>query len=101
MDVEQVSKAVFGSRHRLPVALAVAGSDLAVVFAKQIADDSGVAPNIVGDTLKRFAAAGLLVQVNEHVGGGERVLYERTPSVFWELCRALAVEVAGEASRPS
>ena len=87
---ERVSRAVFRNKHALDVLAAIAArSDDEWLYARMIADVSGVRENQVGAILKRLAAADLLRQMTSGGGGGQKILYDRVDSPLWTLATEL------------
>lgn len=83
---ERVSLAIFRNKHQLSVLAAVARVESDDwLWAREIADRSGVRDNQVGPILKRLAAAGLLRQMTSPTGGGQRILFARIESPLWRL----------------
>jgi DNA-binding MarR family transcriptional regulator len=79
-----ISHALLGNRHKLDVLAAIAEAPPGEwVFARALADASGVRENQVGPILRRLVEAGVLVQVSFSAGGGQPILYERHGDAFW------------------
>lgn len=88
--VKHVSLGLFGNKHRLEVAAAVAAvPEGEWLYARAIADASGVRENQVGAILKKLAEAGLLTQESFPRGGGQPIHYSRVPCPAWGLVTEL------------
>jgi len=81
------SKALFGSGARLQAAAFIA--EHPEVYAREMAGVIEVAENEAGNELKHFAAAGLLERPRRARAGGQRQIYKRHDSPFWELAKQL------------
>lgn len=86
-----VSFAVLGNKHRLDVVAVVAALPQGEwLYARAIADASGVRENQVGPILRKLARAGLLVQETFGSGGGQPIQYSRVDCPAWALASELA-----------
>lgn len=95
--VEGRSKVLFGSRHMLAVAAAIAelGPD---IRARQIEESEGLAPSTVHRSLATLSSAALLVRLPRERGEREQS-YARVAHPFWDAARTLRADVVQEASR--
>ena len=85
-----LSKAVFGNRDRLEVAVAIARSD-GFVNATDLCRELDLAQSRIRNQLVALADVGLLVSAS--LGADERKRwYGRKTSPFWELCNVLYEE---------
>lgn len=88
------SEALFGSRHRLPTAVAIDRAP-ARFYARQLAGAVEVDPREAKRQLEALADAGLVREVDEQPkrGGAPRgappILFEREPEPFWSCLEAL------------
>src|SRR4051794_24361475 len=98
LEIERLSKLLFGSKYRLPVAAAIATARDNRLFVHAIAEQLGIADNLVSGEVRRFHEAGLLVPVTEP--GQTRTLYRRQASPYWQLTLELLREADG-IRRPS
>ena len=89
----KASKDLFGNQDRLLVGAAVALAEPGNLYGQALSRATGLVQPRVGAQLKAFAAAGLLVKM-PLLGGGQRVLYQRRPSVFWDFVPSLLAEIA-------
>jgi hypothetical protein len=78
------SKALFGNRDRLEVAVAITLSPDGAVNATDLAKVTGLANNRVRNQLLVMAAAGLLAEMPP--GGEHKRWYVRQDSPFWQAC---------------
>jgi hypothetical protein len=92
--VRTVSLAVFGAKHRLPVALEVGRGPAKGIYAAAIAGLVKTSDSQAGNELQRLADAGLLKAQTPAVGerGRPRQPFTRRQSKYWELANALARE---------
>src|SRR4051812_48724415 len=90
-DVRRASKSLFGSRYRLEAARAVAES-ADVLYARELAQQLGLADNQAHSELRHFESAGLLQRL-ERVPGQRQQYYQRRPSAFWRLAADLMREL--------
>ncbi|MFV8176506.1 MULTISPECIES: ArsR/SmtB family transcription factor [unclassified Mycobacterium] len=95
--VQELSRVVFGQKHRLAVMAAIAQSD-GLVNPSDLAMQLGfAAQSAVQQPLKDLTAAGLITRQD----GMGRVYYRRNPHTLWDaaielLGQALAVDVSSE-----
>lgn len=95
--VQELSRVVFGQKHRLAVMAAIAQSD-GLVNPSDLAMQLGfAAQSAVQQPLKDLTAAGLITRQD----GMGRVYYRRNPHALWDaaielLGQALAVDVSSE-----
>lgn len=94
--VRRTSKLLFGSKHRLEIAAAVAAAPDDRIYGRAIATSTGVADNQVWSELRRMEDADLLVRLPK-ADNQPQVLFRRVPSAFWDL----AWEMAGEFAPPA
>ena len=88
--VRERSKALFGNRDRIDVAVAIALGEDAAVNATDLAAEIGLANSRVRAQLLAFADAGLLSRVEP--GGELKRWYRRENNPFWQSCLALYLE---------
>jgi hypothetical protein len=94
--VRRTSKLLFGSKHRLEIAAAVAAAPDDRIYGRAIATSTGVADNQVWSELRRMEDADLLVRLPK-ADNQPQVLFRRVPSAFWDL----AWEMVGEFAPPA
>jgi hypothetical protein len=95
--IREISDALFGAKHRLPVAVVIAGArkkeDL---YAAALAEPAGTTEVQAGTELRHFARAGLLELLAEESAKGRRgrppKRYAKRRSALWTLARKLAEE---------
>jgi hypothetical protein len=89
-----VSDALFGAKHRLPVAMVVATASTDQIYAAMLAEAAGTTEVQAGTELRHFERAGLLELLPVERKRGQRgrppKRYARIPSVFWKLAPKLA-----------
>jgi hypothetical protein len=83
--VRAKSKALFGNRDRLEVAVAIAKSEDGVVNATDLSFELGMVNSRVRAQLLAFAEVGLLVLGTTPAENGKR-WYVRQQSSFWATC---------------
>lgn len=89
-SAEQFSTAFFRNKHQLAVLAELARCDPEEwVWAREISDRSGVRDNQVGPLLRRLTEAGLLAQVTNPTGGGQKAYFIREPSPVWTMVNEL------------
>jgi DNA-binding transcriptional ArsR family regulator len=93
-ELRIASKDLLGNKYRLEIGAAIHERNDEPLTALAISDFTGVRYQRVQEDLKRLTAAGLLVQPDEQEG--QTVEYQPVESVYWELCRALLLELADE-----
>src|ERR1700730_2379259 len=90
-----VSSAMFGAKHRLPVAIEAGRSPVLGLDAGQLASKVKASETQVGTELKRLADVGLLEllapQPTSKRGQPPRA-YRRRKSAYWDLAQELARE---------
>lgn len=86
-----MSKALFGNRDRLDVAVAIARSKDNAVNATDLSIDLGVFNNRVRNQLVALADAGLLQAMP--TGGDRKRWYLRRQVPFWDACVHLYEEL--------
>lgn len=79
------SKALFGNRDRLDVAIAVARSHDSAVNATDLAKETGLINTRVRAQLLAFAEADLLSEI-QPAGGELKRWYRRNDNPFWQAC---------------
>lgn len=79
------SKALFGNRDRIDVAVAIARSHDDAVNATDLAAETGLINTRVRSQLLAFAEVGLLTEVPP-TGGELKRWYVRQDSPFWKTC---------------
>ena len=84
--VREVSRAVFGSAHRLEVAAAIADAKGKPVYSRQISERINAKPNQVGEVLRHFERGGLLQRLPTR-GGRDPQRLQPSNSRFWALCQ--------------
>jgi predicted ArsR family transcriptional regulator len=91
----RVSSALFGAKHRLPVAIEVGIAPERGIYAAQLAGKVKASETQVGTELKRLADVGLLEllasQPTSKRGQPPRA-YQRRKSAYWDLARELGRE---------
>jgi hypothetical protein len=98
--VREVSKILLGSSYRLEVAVAVARAEPGVVHLRGLASQLDLVDSLVRVELGHFERAGLLMRLPKPRGQQQQD-YERLPSAFWDLSRALLAEVRAASASPS
>jgi len=91
----EVSKILLGSSYRLEVAVAVAQAEPGVVHLRGLASQLELVDSLVRVELGHFERAGLLMRLPKPKGQQQQD-YERLPSAFWDLSRALLAELRAE-----
>ena len=95
LDVERLSKLLFGSSLRLPVAGTIAGSDLGVLNVGELVEALNLPAErytAVRSELEHFADAGLLMRLPRPKG--QRIQeYERLESAYWSMASQVLDEV--------
>jgi hypothetical protein len=91
-EVERISRLLFGSKYRLPVAAAVAGAPEGGLYTRAIAKSLAIPDNLVAGELRRMEEAGLLVESPDPAS--TRTLYTRVPSIYWESAIDLVADVS-------
>ncbi|WP_413784929.1 ArsR/SmtB family transcription factor [Mycolicibacterium peregrinum] len=95
--VQELSRVVFGQKHRLAVMVAIAQSD-GLVNPSDLAMQLGFgAQSAIQQPLKDLTAAGLITRQD----GMGRVYYRRNPHTLWDaaielLGQALAVDIGSQ-----
>jgi DNA-binding transcriptional ArsR family regulator len=97
---KEVSRHLLGSNSRLLVAVAIAGHDSGIVYARGLAKVTQLPDNVVRADLKKLSAAGLLIE-QPRLEGNQPVYYERVDSVFWDMCPVLLEECSPRVARTS
>jgi hypothetical protein len=96
--IRAVSDALFGAKHRLPVAAAVARSTSDGLYAAQLVGEVKASDAQVGTELRHLHSAGLLVVIERDRNwarrGRQPRRYRKQESEFWELATKLAAEAA-------
>jgi hypothetical protein len=89
-----VSLAVFGAKHRLPVAVEVGRGPAEGIYAAAVACLVKTSDSQAGSELQRLADAGLLIPQVPAAGvrGRPRQPFTRRKSSYWRLAQALAAE---------
>jgi hypothetical protein len=88
----RISKLLLGSRYRLEVASAIAQADPGVVHVHEVAAGLGLTDNLVRLEFEHFEEAGVLFRL-DRPQGQQRQYFERMPSAYWQLVRALLNDV--------
>lgn len=86
------SRELFGSAHRLEVAAAIAESKGKPIYSRQISQQIKANPNQVGQVLRHFEQAELLVRLPTR-GGREPQRLKPARSRYWNLCRRFLEEL--------
>lgn len=94
-EPNEMSKLLFGNRHRLSIASAIAGWESPVVTCREIAQRLGLPDSVVRPELLRFAAAGILVTLPRTEKSQQ---YERVPHIYWQMSLALLPNEAATVS---
>jgi hypothetical protein len=84
-EIKALSKALFGNRHQLEIACAVANDDSGVFTATTLSTRTGVPHNLVGPILTKFERAGAIT-LAPVVPGTSSKFYLRKDSNFWTAC---------------
>jgi hypothetical protein len=89
-----VSLAVFGAKHRLPVAVEVGRGPATGIYAAAVAGLVETSDSQAGHELQRLADAGLLQADKPAAGarGRPRQPFTRRNSSYWDLAKSLAKE---------
>lgn len=94
--IRAISEAIFGAKHRLPMAVVIEGSPEDQLYAEALAQPAGTSDVQAGAELRHFANAGLLELLPEERVPGRRgrppKRYAKRRSHIWELARMLAQE---------
>lgn len=90
--VRAVSRAVFGSAHRLEVGAAIAEAKGEPIYGRQISQRINANPNQVGEVLRHFERGGLLERLPTD-GGRQPQLLQPAKSHFWSLCRGFLIDL--------
>jgi hypothetical protein len=94
--IRAISEAIFGAKHRLPMAVVIDRASASDLYAEVLAARAGTTTVQAGAELKHFARAGLLEQLPEKREAGRRgrppKRYAKARSHIWELAAKLAEE---------
>jgi hypothetical protein len=97
--MQAASEALFGAKHRLPMAVVIAGAAGEEIYAAVLAGPAGTTDVQAGAELRHFEQAGVLkllpgVPPQPGQRGRPPKRYAKRQSVFWELARQFAEERA-------
>lgn len=98
--IREVSQALFGSSHRLEVAVAIARQDPGVFYARQIAVALALPDNVVGNEIRHLEKAGLLDRL-PRVRGQNAHYLQRVESPVWNLMEELLQQHQGNGASVS
>ncbi|MEX2196533.1 MAG: hypothetical protein WD844_14715 [Thermoleophilaceae bacterium] len=94
--IREISQAIFGAKHRLPMAVVIDSAPACELYAEALAEPAGTTTVQAGAELKHFAKAGLLDPLPEKRERGRRgrppKRYAKRRSTIWKLARKLAEE---------
>jgi hypothetical protein len=94
--VRRVSEAIFGAKHRLPMAVVIDSAPPTEIYARGLASAAGTTEVQAANELRHFARAGLLELLVEEPVEGKRgrppKRYTKRRSHLWTLARRLADE---------
>jgi|ERR1700733_13370096 len=94
--IREISEALFGAKHRLPVAVVIAGAPKRELYAQALAKPAGTTEVQAGAELRHFERAGLLEVLAQESAKGRRgrppKRYAKRRSHIWTLARKLAEE---------
>jgi hypothetical protein len=94
--IREISEALFGAKHRLPMAVVIAGAPARDLYAKALATPAGTTEVQAGTELRHFERAGLLELLAAESAVGRRgrppKRYAKRRSHVWALARKLAEE---------
>ena len=91
--LENLSKRVFNSEHRLTIAMALEDTEGFTTTAA-VMKSTGIAYSTVHDELNLMAELGVLQRVIPE----RQVLFQRLSGPFWEWCSVLVASVGTEAA---
>lgn len=92
-EIRNFSKGLFGNRYRLEIAAEIAQMDGDLFHAKELADNLGIAHNVVSEQLKSFVDVGVCDDMPS-VNGQRHRFFRRLNSNYWSGCLAILEEVA-------
>lgn len=94
--IRVISDAIFGAKHRLPIAVVIERAPAEDLYAEGLAEPAGTSSAQAGAELKHFAKAGLLELLPTKPEPGRRgqppKRYAKRRSHLWELAVKLAEE---------
>jgi hypothetical protein len=95
--IREISDALFGAKHRLPMAVVIAGARTGDdLYAAALAEPAGTTEVQAGTELRHFERAGLLELLAEESAKGRRgrppKRYAKRRSALWTLARKLSEE---------
>lgn len=99
VEIKDLSKAVFGNRHQLEIACAIANDDSGVFTATTLSAVTGVPHNLVGPILAKFERTGTIT-VAPSIHGGSSKFYLRNDNVFWAACVSILNSLDAQSLRP-
>lgn len=91
-EIRNFSKGLFGNRYRLEIAAEVAQVNGDLFHAKELADNLGIAHNVVSEQLKSFVEVGVCDDMPS-VSGQRHRFYRRLDSTYWAGCLATLEEI--------
>ncbi len=92
--IRELSQALFKAKHRLPLAVVIAGAPPEALYAELLATPAGASETQASSELRNFHHAGLLKELPSEPWKGRRgrppKLYARCRQQKWDLLRQLA-----------
>lgn len=92
--IRELSQALFKAKHRLPLAVVIAGAPPEALYAEMLAEPAGASETQASSELRNFHQAGLLEELPAAPWKGQRgrppKLYARLRQQKWDLLRQLA-----------
>jgi hypothetical protein len=92
-QIRNFSKGLFGNRYRLEIAAEIAQMDGDLFHAKELADNLGIAHNVVSGQLRSFVDVGVCDDMPS-VSGQRHRFFRRNDSSYWSGCLATFEELA-------
>lgn len=97
--MKDLSKALFGNRHQLEVACAIAEETSGIFTATTLSTMTGVPHNLVGPILTKFERTGTIV-VAPKVNGSASKFYSRNDCEFWVACISISKSLGAQQVNP-
>ena len=97
--VKDLSKALFGNRHQLEIACAIADEKSGIFTATTLSAATGVPHNLVGPILSKFAGIGTIT-VAPNVRSSSSKYYSRNECDFWGACVSILNSMGSELPAP-
>jgi hypothetical protein len=91
-QIRDLSKGLFGNRYRLEIAAEIAQLDGDLFHAKELADNLGIAHNVVSEQLKSFVDVGVCEDIPS-VRGQRHRFFRRLDSKYWSGCLVILEQV--------